>query len=146
MSLRQSPAFQSLTRTLAGAGEAIACIVYDNSPTAQELPETPFACTYHHDPANPGLAVAYQFALRQAERETIPWLLLLDQDTTVTPDYLAEALHLVNEFQDQPEWAAIVPKLIQDGVVLSPHWPARNTFAAGFRKPIRADGTYGTGV
>ncbi len=120
----ESPAFQSLLRAVDQIPNAqIACVVYDNSPQAQELPATPFTCSYRHDSTNPGLAVAYQYALERAEVEGIPWLLLLDQDTMVTAEYLREALGRARELRDQPEIGAIVPKLVQDDAVLSPHWP-----------------------
>lgn len=124
LSPHESPAFQSLVRSVDQApGIPIACVVYDNSPAAHELPVIPFACTYRHDPSNLGLAVAYQYALEQAEREGISWLLLLDQDTTVTAEYLAEALQMAGDLRERPDVGAIVPKLVQDGQVLSPHWP-----------------------
>lgn len=120
----ESPAFQSLVRMIGQVpGAVIACVVYDNSPAAHGLPVTAFACTYCHNPSNPGLAVAYQYALEQAEREGISWLLLLDQDTIVTAEYLAEVFQRVSDLKDRHELAAIVPKLMQDGVLLSPHWP-----------------------
>jgi len=133
LSPHESPAFQSLVRTVGRArGTSLCCVVYDNSPAAHPLPATPFACTYRHDPSNPGLAVAYQYALMQAEREGIPWLLLLDQDTVVTAEYLAEAMQMVSDLRTRPEVAAIVPKLVQDGDVLSPHLPQGDRSRRGF--------------
>ena len=129
----ESPAFQSLVRTLGELpGAPVACVVYDNSPAAHGLPVTSFSCTYYHDPSNPGLAVAYQYALDQAEREGISWLLLLDQDTTVTGEYLAEALRMVSDLRERREVGAIAPKLVQDGLVLSPHWPHGERSRQGF--------------
>lgn len=120
----QSPAFTTLTQAVRElSATPVACIVYDNSPVAHTIPETPFPCEYQHDPSNPGLAAAYQSALEQAHRAGIPWLLLLDQDTVLTADYLAQLLRAAGELEQSSAVAAIVPKLIQDGVVLSPHWP-----------------------
>lgn len=124
LSPQESSAFQSLMRSLGQVpGAPIACVVYDNSPAAHELPETSFACVYHHDPLNPGLAVAYQYALERAERDGTPWLLLLDQDTIITAEYLTEALQVTRDLREKQDIGAIVPKLVQDGLVLSPHWP-----------------------
>lgn len=134
MSPQESPAFQSLVQTLKQVPQAsIACVVYDNSTTIHELPVTPFACTYRHNPSNPGLAVAYQYALEQAEREHISWLLLLDQDTTVTAEYLVEAMQRVQELRVKEELGVIVPKLVQDGLVLSPHWAQGDKTGRSFR-------------
>ncbi len=113
-------------------GAPVACIVYDNSPAAHELPETSFPCTYHNDPSNPGLAAAYQYALERAEHDGTPWLLLLDQDTTVTVEYLTEALQVASDFRGKQDLGAIVPKLVQDGLVLSPHWPHGNRSVQSF--------------
>ncbi len=133
LSPQRSPAFQSLVRAMEQIPQAsIACIVYDNSPTKQELPETSFACTYRHDPSNPGLAVAYQYAFEQAKHEGKTWLLLLDQDTTVTADYLIEAQHVASDFQSRQDLGAIVPKLVQEGLILSPHWPHGNRSLQSF--------------
>ena len=133
MSPEESPAFQSLMRAVVEASaNSIACVVYDNSPAAHLLPATPFACTYRHDAANPGLAAAYQYALEQAEVAGVPWLLLLDQDTVVTAEYLAEAVREVGSLRERTELGAIVPKLVQDGLVLSPHWPFGHGSQEGF--------------
>ena len=129
----ESPAFQSLVRAVGQTPQAsLACLIYDNSLARHEVPETPFACTYRHDPSNPGLAVAYQLAFEQAKREGIGWLLLLDQDTTVTKEYLTEALQVACELRDRQNLGALVPKLIQEGCVLSPHWPHGNRSLQSF--------------
>ena len=120
----QSPAFMTLVRAIHELSPGpVACIVYDNSPEAHAVPQTSFACEYRHDPANPGLAAAYQYALEQAHRVGIPWLLLLDQDTVLTTEYMAELVHAAGASEHSGSIAAIVPKLIQDDIVLSPHWP-----------------------
>lgn len=124
MSPEASPAFQSLVDAVKHVpASSLRSIVYDNSPEAHTVSHVPFALHYHHDPSNPGLAVAYQFALEHASRDGIPWLLLLDQDTVVTPGYLAEALQTASELEPLQEIGAIVPKLLEDSQVLSPHWP-----------------------
>jgi GT2 family glycosyltransferase len=128
-----SQAFQTLVQSVQQLPEApVACVVYDNSPEAHPLPENPFACLYHHNPMNGGLVAAYQFALEHAERKGIPWLLLLDQDTALTAAFLREALAASEELEGQREIGAIVPKLVQESIVLSPHWPYGNRSQQSF--------------
>lgn len=64
-------------------------LIYDNSPTKQKdsfLEEA--NVTYIHDPKNPGLAEAYNAALQSAIEKNSQLLLLADQDTVLTLDYL----------------------------------------------------------
>ena len=49
-----------------------------------------FPIHYVHDPSNGGLASAYNYALARAESEEREWLLLLDQDTSLTAEFISE--------------------------------------------------------
>ena len=83
-----------------------------------------FPTHYVHDPSNGGLASAYNFALARAESEEREWLLLLDQDTSLTREFLFELLEAANSFaRFSFEVAAIVPKLLVNGIVYSPAIP-----------------------
>jgi GT2 family glycosyltransferase len=96
-------------------------VVYDNSPDAQSVVSgADFPIHYVHDPANGGLASAYNFALARAESEEREWLLLLDQDTTLTREFLFELVETATALQAAPEAAAIVPKLVVEGGIHSP--------------------------
>ena len=126
LSPEESPAFRSLRRCLErqpGAAARIAAVLYDNSPAAHIAPHVPFECHYRHDETNPGLARAYQYALERAQEAGVPWLLLLDQDTEFTAAYLNEALAATAELSGDTSTAAIIPKLVQEGILLSPHPP-----------------------
>ena len=129
MKPEESLAFSSL-RTLLTENASLArhlnCVVYDNSPQPHSLPPTPFPCLYHHNPNNPGLAVPYQNGLDRALDAHIPWLLLLDQDTQITAEYLLEILTLIQQFGSDSHIVAVVPKLLHGELMLSPHWPNRH--------------------
>lgn len=101
----QSPAYGPLSKAL--SEKQIQLIIYDNSPQRQqnELFEKE-NIVYHHDPQNPGLAVAYNFALSQADEGT-RCLVTLDQDTRLVDDYF-ELLRKVT-FTD--ECVAAVPMI-----------------------------------
>jgi GT2 family glycosyltransferase len=119
-SLTVSSLLQILTKDRALA-KHFSLVIYDNSPQAQspavagELP-----VYYVHDPSNGGLAPAYNLALARAESEGCEWLLLFDQDTSPTLDFLLELVALATTLQSETTVAAIVPKLLVNGIVYSP--------------------------
>lgn len=115
-------------------------VLYDNSPLPQTLSmPAAFPTHYFHDPSNGGLASAYNFALARAESEEHEWLLLLDQDTSLTRDFLFELLEAANSLHASRSVAAIVPKLLVNGMVYSPAIPFFQQLRRQFlcpRKPI----------
>ncbi len=96
-------------------------IIYDNSPQRHSF-EPPIgpSVVYRHDPSNPGLAAAYNFALAQAEENQEKWLLLLDQDTSPSLTYWTELIACVGTLNAQQQVGVIVPKLVENGKLLSP--------------------------
>lgn len=95
--LEHSSSFQSvIANSQLLASQDVNLVIYDNSPEAQPLPPSAqeFAIHYHHDPRNPGLAAAYNYALQRARDEDQEWLLLLDQDTHLTSEYFREMVEL----------------------------------------------------
>ena len=87
-------------------------LLYDNSSEAQPPPQiSTVDVSYHHDELNGGLAVAYNHALGLAVEAGIPWLMLLDQDTRVTAEYLHEVLALQPVAAQDPRIVAFAPKL-----------------------------------
>ncbi len=105
--------------------EQIDLLIYDNSPEAQsaddlrQLGELGENVEYRHDGSNGGLSTAYGYALDLAVVADLPWLLLLDQDTTLTPELFAELLAAIDAGPPAPV-CAIVPRQVRDGVLLSP--------------------------
>lgn len=99
-------------------------LVYDNSPEPQAVTHpASFPVEYLHDPSNSGLAPAYNYALTRAQAEGCPWLLLLDQDTTLTDDFLSELLAATRSLKGSSSVAMIVAKLCVEGVIHSPTIP-----------------------
>ncbi len=96
-----------------------------------------FPTHYVHDPSNGGLATAYNFALARAESEEREWLLLLDQDTSITRGFLFELVEAANTLQTSPAVAAIVPKLLVNGEVHSPAPPFIQVMRRQFLPPMR---------
>jgi GT2 family glycosyltransferase len=125
IALHESESFQTLRAALHEhplLAARISLLVYDNSPEPHpvELPDGFFArASYQHDPSNGGLARAYNQALHAAEEAGCTWLWLFDQDTTVLPE-LVPATFAAIDSTPSSGICAIVPRLVQDGIVLSP--------------------------
>ena len=121
----ESETLQSLQKLASSHGELVqqlSLLIYDNSSRASEMPSPHLGAvplSYVHNPSNPGVAAAYQYARDQANSANLEWLLLLDQDTNLTAEFLSE---LIATLAHQPaaEIGAIVPRLIREGNVLSP--------------------------
>ena len=105
-------------------------LLYDNSPEPSGLKNqgedlaiagstAEIVSEYRHDPANGGLAKAYGYALEQAVKSGLDWLLLLDQDTTLTARFFVELLEAI-EANPPAHVCGIVPRQVREGVLLSP--------------------------
>jgi GT2 family glycosyltransferase len=144
--LSQSQSVSSLFKILnenAELGKHFSLVLYDNSPQPQSH-ATPadFPIHYVHDPSNRGLASAYNFALARAESEQREWLLLMDQDTSPTREFIFELLEAAASLHAQPDVAAIVPKLTVNGIVHSPAIPFIDQMRRQFlpsKEPIDRD-------
>ncbi len=136
--LAQSQSVSSLLTILnenSGLAKHFSLVLYDNSPQPQSHTiAAAFPVHYVHDPANGGLAPAYNFALGRAESEEREWLLLLDQDTSPTRDFILELVQAAKTLQARTDVAAIVPKLLVNGIVHSPAIP----FIAQMRRQFLA--------
>jgi len=125
MDFAASPSYNLLALALKqqpGLAQIIRMVVVDNSPQPQLLPAG-FAGSYLHDGTNPGLAKRYNLALSLAAESNASWLLLLDQDTSLTLAYLEELLALSSQLLNDPAIVAIVPKLVAGTTLYAPHVP-----------------------
>jgi hypothetical protein len=131
----QSATIQSLTRAFAldpSLHERYTTLLWDNSPDS--LAEPPEHMLYRHDPANSGIAGAFNAAAAHAERHGIPWILLLDQDSELPPDFLRDMAEVATHVDGIPEVAVIAPSVYAQGFPASPHRVLRNRhipYAAG---------------
>jgi GT2 family glycosyltransferase len=76
--------------------------------------------------------------LARAESEGHEWLLLLDQDTTLTREFIAELLGTIRILHTRQEVAAIVPKLLVHGKIYSPAIPFTDQMRRQFLPPTEA--------
>jgi GT2 family glycosyltransferase len=114
--------FAELCRQHNNIPQRIGLLIYDNSQDPQPVAVERWNCgsvKYHHAWKNDGLAVSYNHALSLACNAGIEWLLLLDQDTTLDPAFFTSLFATITS-RSSAGVCAIVPKLRQEGKILSP--------------------------
>jgi GT2 family glycosyltransferase len=96
-------------------------LIYDNSPEPTARPSTASdLLVYVHDPRNRGTQAAYWHGLELARSKGHDWLLLLDQDTALPPDYLASVSRLKVADLD-----VLLPNVVHGNKVISPGYLSR---------------------
>jgi GT2 family glycosyltransferase len=137
-SLRESETFMSLSKALVGTSRRLDLLVYDNSPESHfdKNVELGYSgnITYIHDNTNPGICKAYNTGFEKALAINKKWLLLLDQDTDFTSDYIES---LLNAVKKNKNYVSIVPVVYSNGKIVS---PTRYDFL-GRMKPIKQNET-----
>lgn len=94
--------------------------VWDNSPTALVERAIPFPCDYGHDGRNLGTSGAYNRAMQFAESKGSTWLMLLDQDTNVSNEFLSRMLEYGQRLEGEAEIGTVVGFIYSHGVLVSP--------------------------
>jgi len=121
-SIGQSLTLQSLQLNLERAAIRMDIFIYDNSTEPQAV-ENHFAWKsfnvyYTHDPQNAGLSKAYNAGAQKARLLKKEWLLLLDQDTIFSADFLEIYAHTV---QENPQLKIFAPLLkLENEKIFSP--------------------------
>lgn len=100
--------------------QSMQVLIWDNSPFRLDHLSLPFPFTYRHAEQNGGTSGAYNKAMEFAEAEHTPWLLLLDQDTTIAESFLARMLEYSRLLQDAEEVGSVVPFVYSHGHLVSP--------------------------
>ena len=120
---QQSQTIQSLIRVFAGnpgLDASVGVLLWDNSPAPATNVSLPFKFELGHAGRNVGTSGAYNYAMELAGSLGCPWLLLLDQDTTVTLEFLRGMIGYGEKFREAPEIAAVVPFIFSHGTLVSP--------------------------
>lgn len=90
MRLEESPSFRSVYAQAKRQTRAkIGFFICDNSPMADNKRSEYPDVHYEHHPENKGLGYAYNAAARYSRQKGLEWLILLDQDTILSDDFLA---------------------------------------------------------
>jgi GT2 family glycosyltransferase len=125
--LSESPTFQGLIgafSTHPDLAQSYELMVWDNSPDPIANGRLPIPILYRHSNENLGVSGAYNYALDHAIDSGIEWILLLDQDTKITSDFLIAMLTRVQELDSNQTIAAIVPTVRTGRLVVSPSFRA----------------------
>ncbi|NWJ51818.1 MAG: glycosyltransferase [Bacteroidetes bacterium] len=130
--IEESITLTSINRNLEIIKKKIDIIVYDNNNYSEIKNGTIFLhgqlkIHYFHDPTNPGVSKAYNFAANYANNLKKNWLLLLDQDT----DFPVDAIdNYILSIKQNPEIKLFAPILKDStGAIIS---PCRYIFKRGF--------------
>lgn len=93
----------------------ISVFVYDNGPYPQNLPDK--RITYRHDANNSGVSKAYNEGVKFAIHNNKPWMLLLDQDTSIDLSFFKQLIIFIHA---HPASVAFVPILRDHHGIVSP--------------------------
>jgi GT2 family glycosyltransferase len=121
--LEQSQTLTSLAEAFASNPDLLkkyGVLLWDNSPVRLDDPQLSFPFQYRFLDQNLGVSGAYNHASSYAESIGCAWLLLLDQDTTVTADYLQRMLGHVKKVENDQTIATIVPFVRSHDTLISP--------------------------
>ncbi len=117
------PSLTTLLRSataLAGEAFRLRILVADNTPGGGQSSNLPTDVDYKMYTDNPGLAKPYNDALEVAEHDGFDWLLTLDQDTSLPVSFCWDILQVIRKYQDNQGVAAIVPRIMDGGRLISP--------------------------
>lgn len=124
--LEKSETMQSFVRAMGESpdlGATYHLLIWDNSPeplTWEDAKDSPFKTSYHHALQNSGTSGAYNGAMGFAEQHGFPWMMLLDQDTTLSVAFLHAMADHAAHLLSMTEIAAIAPTVHVGAVVVSP--------------------------
>jgi len=111
-SLKDSASYQTVTKSLACAGKKGVLFVFDNSPEMQVLDDVDSAIWQHveyvHCPENKGLGVAYNQGATYAKKNDMDWIVLLDQDTTFSENYISKLDEAIKQHSEIKLFAPII--------------------------------------
>jgi len=120
---KQSQTIQSLIQVFdrnPGLNDSVRVLLWDNSPVPASEVTLPFRFELSHGGRNLGTSGAYNHAMELAESLACPWLLLLDQDTTVSEEFLRAMIRYGEQFEPVAEVATVVPFIFSHGALVSP--------------------------
>jgi hypothetical protein len=116
--LSESKSFRTLTENLEQISIDYELIIYNNDSKTY-IPEVKDILIVNSD-GNNMLCGAYNFALERAVEFNRRWLLLFDQDTNITLDYLNEIEGFIKNNSLNSKYIAAVPLLKKNNLHLSP--------------------------
>ncbi|HEY3989678.1 MAG TPA: glycosyltransferase [Acidobacteriaceae bacterium] len=141
--LQDSETMRTLGASLAAdaeLGRKFSTLVWDNTPVGQSVAGVPIPVEYRHSSENAGVSGAYNYAMELAEQRGFSWLLLLDQDTTLPPGFLAAMQGHASRLETEERIAAVAPTVLMGSLPVSPkimsRWGGAKDPSPGFEGPV----------
>ncbi len=132
--MSESETLKTLNKSLTYFNEKLDVLIYDNSLIVEE--EVYFKklnIKYIHNPSNPGIASAYNYAIKIANQDKKKWLLLLDQDTFLPENYFSILSGSMQENVHDNNLICFMPRVVSiQGDPISPSVMS----IGGYCKPI----------
>jgi GT2 family glycosyltransferase len=100
-------------------GALLSTLIYDNA-TRSPPAHIPDGFDYVADASNGGIFAAYARALHKAIELESEWLLLLDEDSDLSPDFIARSCSYLRAVAADRSVAAVVPHVQSAGNRISP--------------------------
>jgi GT2 family glycosyltransferase len=123
-SLESAPVIRNLDRCFSqnpALLEEFETLVWDNSPASHAIPQgLSFPLKYRHTDENVGVSGAYNNAAQLASERGAQWLLLLDQDTVVPPEFLSRMRDYAQRLSPRHHIAAAAPTVMMGQTRISP--------------------------
>lgn len=119
--IKDIPSFDLINSLQSKTDLQIRTIIYDNSPATINSKKDFFGnINYIHNQNNPGLATAYNYALKVATDNNCKWLMLLDHDTKLTNEYFKQVFGLIATNALPEDIVAIMPVVKAGDLTLAP--------------------------
>jgi GT2 family glycosyltransferase len=122
--LENAPVIQSLDKCFSQDPQLlgdVTTLVWDNSPRSNVVPPgLSFPIEYRHSGENLGVSGAYNRAAELAAEYGAQWLLLLDQDTTLPPEFLTRMRGYAQRLASEHRIAAVAPTIMMGEARISP--------------------------
>lgn len=106
----------SLINELNKKGINSSFFIYDNSKISQHELALEYRILYKHDETNPGVSVAYNHVFKYANENDKLALLMLDQDTNFSLDYIENYIEKYNEHGDMFVYSPIITDAIMSKI------------------------------
>lgn len=115
----QSLTYQTLRAALADIESDYLLILFDNTPHISTYQPNDHRVSFYSDGQNSGLPSAYNFAAQHALAKNKKYLVILDQDSTVSCAYIQAVSHALNNISDDD--AVLVPNIVCANKAISPY-------------------------
>lgn len=120
--IEHSVSYLTISKSLVYANKKGILFIFDNSPDFQETKNIDFSAwekfKYIHCPENKGLGFAYNCGAEYARRQNIDWVVLLDQDTVFSEDYIFQLNKSIELYSNIKLFAPIIR--LKNNVPFSP--------------------------